>query len=90
MSGLFYFNQMTLEIQHMILNTLTNNQIDEILGKMEEMAKAKQFNIQNFYLSHSEENQEFAEEFEQLLSKSDWENFLPAEYYELKKIKKDE
>lgn len=77
------------EITKMVFNLLSDEQIDSLIHTMEEMAKEKLFNVQNFYLSHSKEDQQFAEEFDLILTEANWENFLPNEYYQLK-IKKNE
>ena len=76
---------MDIEVRSIIFKSLTHEQIGRILDEMEELARYKCDSTQRYYLDQSDKT-DMPEEFEEIVNKADWKNFLPVEYYSLKRM----
>ncbi len=70
---------MKTEIIHMIFSKLTEEQLTEILEEMVKFAKDKFTQSNAYYLRHREIDPQFAEDFEDMMLRTDWEKYLPSE-----------
>ena len=71
---------MTIEIQKIIYNHLTIDQMNKILADLEKLARDKHYQITQAY----EQDGDISEDLQTIVDDSHWENFLPSQYHALK------
>jgi hypothetical protein len=77
---------MDIQVQTILFDALTIEQIGHLTNTLEDLAKHKHEEITRFYLSKADK-QEFAQDIEETVARSCWEDFLPFEYQTLMKLR---
>ena len=75
---------MNIDTRNIIFKSLSEEQMNDVLLKMEDMAQKKLKNIEELYLSKMSKS-DFPGETLALINNGDWQNFLPVEYNVIKK-----